>query len=93
MAAQVLLPVPWHTHPVTMQKYIVATHSIERLYLRVKKCIKLRVPGSLVYARTRYGKTYATRYVASALKADFPNIVTFTFTCQKRKVPSTSPRI
>jgi type II secretory pathway predicted ATPase ExeA len=90
MAASVLRPVPWETHPVTMQKYIVATHSIERLYVRVKKCIKLRVPGSIVYARTRYGKTYATRYVAAALKADFPNIVTFTFSCHKRKVPSES---
>ncbi|WP_236635435.1 ATP-binding protein [Rhodoferax sp. TS-BS-61-7] len=73
-----------------MQKYIVGTHSIDQLYMRIKKCIKLRVPGSIVYARTRYGKTYACRYVASALKSDFPNIVTFTFSCHKRKVPSES---
>lgn len=88
MAAQVLRPVQWDSHPVVMQKYIVATHSIDGLYQRVKRCIRLRVPGALVFARTRYGKTYATRYVATALKGDFPNIVTFTFLCKKAKIPS-----
>lgn len=81
-------PVPIETHPVSMQKYIVPTPSINELYLRVKKCIKLRVPGAIVYAMSRYGKTYAARYVAISLKTDFPHLVTFTFSCHKKKTPN-----
>lgn len=81
-------PIPLETHPVCIQKYIVPTPSINELYSRVKKCIKLRVPGAIVYAMTRFGKTYAARYVAICLKADFPNIVTVTFSCHKKKTPS-----
>jgi hypothetical protein len=81
-------PVPLETHPVLIQKYIVPTPSINELYSRVKKCIKLRVPGAIVYAMTRYGKTYAARYVATSLRMDFPRIVTLTFSCHKKKTPS-----
>ncbi len=90
MLVACLRPVPIESHPVSLQKYIVPTPSIDDLYARVKRCIKLRVPGAIVYAMTRYGKTYATRYVAATLKADFPNIVTVTFSCHKKKSPTES---
>lgn len=81
-------PAPIETHPISMQKYIVPTPSINELYRRVKKCIKLRVPGAIVYAMTRYGKTYAARYVAISLKMDFPHLITVTFSCHKKKTPN-----
>lgn len=90
MTLKFIRPIPIETHPVSKQNYIVSTPSINELYRRVKKCIKLRVPGAIVYAMTRFGKTYAARYVALSLKTDFPRLVTMTFSCHKKKTPSES---
>lgn len=84
------LPCPVGAHPVTTQKYIVPTPSNEALYNAVRKCIRMRVPGGIVYAFTRFGKTYAIRYIRGMLRQDFPGIVTFRFGCQKHKQPSES---
>lgn len=81
-------PCPAASHPLNTQKYIIPTPSIDALYVQIRKCIKLRVPGGIVYAMTRYGKTYATRYIRGMLKLDYPGIVTLRFGCQKRKQPS-----
>jgi AAA domain len=82
------LPCSVSSHPLTQQKYIVPTPSIEALYEQVKKCILMRVPGGIVYAHTRYGKTYAIRYIRGMLRQDYPGIVTFLFGCQKHRYPS-----
>lgn len=83
-------PCPLASHPLSLQKYIVATPSIDELYIAVRKCIKLRVPGGLIYAFTRYGKTYAIRYIRRALSLDFPGLFTIGIGCQKRRTPSES---
>jgi hypothetical protein len=49
-------PVPFDDHPLVQQKYIVLTSSIEDLYIRVKKLVRLRTPGGIVYAHPRFGK-------------------------------------
>lgn len=77
-------------HPVSLQKYIVPTPSIDQLYAMVRRCVRRRVPGSLIYAMTRYGKTYATRYITEMLRQDFPGLVIVTFGCERKKVPSES---
>ena len=84
------LPCPVGAHPITTQKYIVPTPSIEGLYNQVRKCIRMRVPGGIVYAFTRFGKTYAIRYIRGMLRQDYPGIVTFRFGCQKHRQPSES---
>lgn len=81
-------PCPIASHPLNTQKYIVPTPSIDALYAAIRKCIKQRVPGGIVYAMTRYGKTYAIRYIRGMLKIDYPGIVTFNFGCLKKKQPS-----
>jgi hypothetical protein len=78
-------PVPFDNHPVVEQKYIVPTPSIEEMYLRVKKLIRLRTPGGIIFAHPRFGKTYGIRYVMSVLKEDFPKAVMLSFGCQMKK--------
>ena len=88
MAITYKRPVEFDHHPVVEQKYIVPTPSIEAMYLRVKKLIRLRTPGGIIFAHPRFGKTYGVRYVMSVLKADYPRAVMLTFGCQKKKTRS-----
>jgi len=81
-------PVPFDDHPVVTQKYIVPTPSIDELYARVKKLIRLRTPGAIIYAHPRIGKTYGIRYVSRMLKDDYPKLVIVSFGCQKKKTHS-----
>lgn len=85
MAVTYTRPVPFDNHPVLEQKYIVPTPSIEEMYLRVKKLIRLRTPGGIIFAHPRFGKTYGIRYVMSVLKEDFPKAVMLSFGCQMKK--------
>lgn len=85
MAQTYTRPVAFDAHPLVQQKYIVPTSSIEELYIRVKKLIRLRTPGGIVYAHPRFGKTYAVRYVMSVLREDFPKAVMLTFGCQMKR--------
>ncbi|WEN42513.1 hypothetical protein CKCBHOJB_02108 [Thauera sp. GDN1] len=78
-------PIPFDRHPLVEQKYILPTPSIEELYQRVKKIIRLRTPGAIIYAHPRFGKTYSIRYILRVLKMDMPGIVTFSFGCRKSK--------
>jgi hypothetical protein len=73
------------TGPLVEQKYIVPTPSIEEMYLRVKKLIRLRTPGGIMFAHPRFGKTYGIRYVMSVLKEDYPKAVMLSFGCQMKK--------
>lgn len=81
-------PVSIEEHPVTQQKYIVPTPSIEALVERVKKLIRLRTPGAIIFAYPRFGKTYSIRYVISVLRSDFPESVFISFGCEAKKTPS-----
>lgn len=88
MASPFQRPLQLDHHPVVEQKYIVPTPSIEEMYLRVKKLIRLRTPGGIIFAHPRFGKTYSIRYVVRVLKEDFPKAVILSFGCQKKKTPS-----
>lgn len=81
-------PVAFDRHPVVEQKYIVPTPSIEEMYLRVKKLVRLRTPGGIVFAHPRFGKTYGVRYVMRVLREDYPKAVLLSFGCQKKKSKS-----
>lgn len=88
MAITYQRPVDFDHHPVVEQKYIVPTPSIEEMYLRVKKLIRLRTPGGIIFAHPRFGKTYGVRYVMQVLKEDYPKAVILSFGCQKKKTHS-----
>lgn len=85
MAETYKRPVSFDEHPVIQQKYIVPTPSIEEMYTRIKKLIRLRTPGGIIFAHPRFGKTYAVRYVMSVLREDFPKAVMLSFGCQMKK--------
>ena len=78
-------PIQFDQHPLVEQKYILPTPSIEELYQRVLKIIRLRTPGAIIYAHPRFGKTYSIRYILRVLKMDMPGVVTLSFGCRKSK--------
>jgi hypothetical protein len=83
-------PIPVCSHPAMLQSYILATPSINEAYKHVSRCIRTRIPGSLVYAVTRYGKSYFIKYAMAMIAQDFPGIVALSFGCVKRRKPSES---
>lgn len=87
MSESVLRPIPLENHPLVQQTYIIPTPSIDSAYKQVKTCIRHRTPGALLLGPSRYGKTYAVRYMDSALRDDFPNLASIGFTAQKKKNP------
>ena len=74
-------------HPLTLLKYIVSTPSIDTTYTEVKRCLRHRVPGAMLLGQSRYGKTYAARWMSRMMKEDYPKIVTVTFGCERKKRP------
>lgn len=86
----IIRPFPLEQHPVSQQKYIIPTPSLDAFYERIKKCIRLRTPGAIVHGQPRYGKTYGIRYAMNVLLDDFPNVVMFGFLCHKKASHSES---
>jgi type II secretory pathway predicted ATPase ExeA len=72
---------------VVQQTYIIPTPSIDTAYDQVKVCIRHRTPGAMLLGPSRFGKTYAVRYMDSALQEDFPNLASIGFTAEKKKQP------
>ena len=85
---QHLRPISIREHPIAKKTYIVPTPSIDELVTRVKKIVRLRTPGAIIYALPRFGKTYGIRYVINELRADYPNAVCISFGCLKKKYSS-----
>src|ERR1700676_512521 len=50
-------------HPLMRRNYRVATAAIESFVDLVERCLRVLIPGALVYARPRMGKTHAIDYV------------------------------
>ena len=59
-------------HPLVRRHYRVATTAIEELVDLVEHCVRLLIPGALVHARPRIGKTHAIDYVALHLNRHRP---------------------
>lgn len=81
-------PIPIASHPASQQSYVLATPSIDEAYQHIKRCIRTRIPGSIIYAITRYGKTYFIRYAQAMIAVDFPGIVAISMGCMLRKTPN-----
>ena len=87
MKPSLVRPIEFASHPIVLQTYILATPSIDEVYQEVKTCIRHRTPGAMLIGTSRFGKTYAVRYMASIMKEEFPKIVVVTFGCKKKKAP------
>lgn len=83
-------PIAIDKHPLSLQKYIIPTPSIDTFYKRVRRCLRLRIPGAIIFSHPRFGKTYATRYISNILRDDFGNVPVFSFLCHKKITHSES---
>jgi hypothetical protein len=72
-------------HPLTRRHYRVATAAIEALVDRVEHCLRILIPGALVYARPRMGKTHAIDYVAMHLGRTRPDVLVLRLSCEHHR--------
>lgn len=88
MSDQYLRPIDVKYHPLTRHQYMLPTASIDGFMLRIKRLIRNHTPGAIVYADPRVGKTYAIRYVQSALREEYPGVVCLSWGTENKPKPS-----
>jgi len=71
-----------HEHPLLRRNYRVATAAIESFVDLVERCLRVLIPGALVYARPRMGKTHAIDYVCLHLGRTRPEVLTVRISCE-----------
>lgn len=73
-------------HPLVRRNYRVATTAIEDFVDLVERCLRVHMPGALVYARPRMGKTHAVDYVCLHLARARPDVHTIRMSCEHHRV-------
>ena len=69
-------------HPVEQDDYVLSTAAIIAMELQIKKWIKRKIRGAIVYGRPRLGKTRAIRHLKNNLKTLFgKEIAVFVLDC------------
>ncbi|HSV46185.1 MAG TPA: ATP-binding protein [Ramlibacter sp.] len=63
----------------------MATYAIELFVDLVEHCARLLIPGALVHARPRIGKTYAIDYVAIHLARQRPDLLVLRMSCEHHR--------
>ena len=79
------------THPLTRRHYRVATVAIEELVDLVEHCVRLLIPGALVHARPRMGKTHAIDYAAIHLARHRPDLLVLRMSCEHHRTQFEGP--
>src|SRR5450755_1887352 len=74
-----------HEHPLLRRNYRVATAAIESFVDLVERCLRVLIPGALVYARPRMGKTHAIDYVCLHLGRARPEVLTLRMSCEHHR--------
>jgi hypothetical protein len=74
-----------HNHPLVRRHYRVATFAIESFVDLVEHCIRVLIPGALIHARPRMGKTHAIDYVALHLTRQRPDILVLRMSCEHHR--------
>jgi type II secretory pathway predicted ATPase ExeA len=87
MSIPVQRPVEFDQHPLVQQTYILPTTSIDDAFRNVLRCIRHRIPGAMLVGMSRYGKTYAGRYISLLLQEQFPKLVVVSVGTEKKKAP------
>src|SRR5271163_4128970 len=77
-----------HEHPLVRRNYRVATAAIESFVDLVERCLRVLIPGALVYARPRMGKTHAVDYVCLHLARVRPEVLTVRMSCEHHRTDS-----
>jgi len=78
-------------HPLVRRHYRVATAAIEELVDLVEHCVRLLIPGALVHARPRMGKTHAIDYVALHLNRRRPDLLVLRMSCEHHRTQFEGP--
>lgn len=78
-------------HPLVRRNYRVATAAIEALADLVEHCLRVLIPGALIYARPRMGKTHAIDYVCLHLARIRPAVLTVRMSCEHHRVDYEGP--
>ena len=74
-----------YLHPLVRRHYRVATTAIEELVDLVEHCVRLLIPGALVHARPRMGKTHAIDYAALHLNRRRPDLLVLRMSCEHHR--------
>ena len=72
-------------HPLARRHYRVATGAIEEFVDLVEHCVRVLIPGALIHARPRMGKTHAIDYVALHLARHRPDILVLRLSCEHHR--------
>ena len=80
-----------HEHPLLRRNYRVATTAIESFVDLVERCLRVLMPGALVYARPRMGKTHAVDYVCLHLARVRPEVLTIRMSCEHHRTDFEGP--
>ena len=80
-----------HEDPLLRRNYRVATTAIESFVDLVERCLRVLMPGALVYARPRMGKTHAVDYVCLHLARVRPEVLTIRMSCEHHRTDFEGP--
>lgn len=78
-------------HPLTRRNYRVATAAIEDFVDLAHTCVRLMIPGALVHARPRMGKTHAIDYLALHLDKHRPDVLVLRLSCEHHRTEYEGP--
>src|SRR5271155_2542018 len=78
-------------HPLVRRNYRVATAAIEAFADLVERCLRVLIPGALIYARPRMGKTHAIDYVCLHLARIRPTVLTVRMSCEHHRIDHEGP--
>ena len=78
-------------HPMSRRHYRVATAAIQEFVDLVELCVRVMIPGALVHARPRIGKTHAIEYVCLHLARHRPDLLVLRMSCEHHRSEHEGP--
>ena len=80
-----------HEHPLLRRNYRVATTAIESFVDLLERCLRVMIPGALVYARPRMGKMHAIDFACLHLARERPDVLTVRTSCEHYRTDYEAP--
>lgn len=78
-------------HPMSRRHYRVATAAIQEFVHLVELCVRVMIPGALVHARPRMGKTHALEYVCLHLARHRSDLLVLRMSCEHHRTEFEGP--
>lgn len=79
------------SHPMSRRNYRVATAAIQEFVDLVDLCVRVMIPGALVHARPRMGKTHAIEYICLHLARNRPDLLVLRLSCEHHRSAHEGP--